>query len=410
MFVEKKYCRLCHGTSLERFFDLGEQPLANAFLPRDKFAEEKFYPLCVARCTNADCGFVQLAHVVDPAELFADYVYVSSTSPVFERHFKEYAQNMAQRVALKGALTLDIGSNDGVLLKPLKELGALALGVDPASAIAKRASDAGLETLPEYFTEAFAKKLEAKRGKAKLITANNVFAHIDDLDNVIAGVLTLLADDGLFVIEAPYLLDYLEKKLFDTTYHEHLSYLALRPLQRFFKRHFMRIVDAERVDTHGGSIRIMSAHQNAPFAETPTINAMIRDEEQGGLFAAETYKEFAKKVFENRTILRALIEKLKQEGKKIAGYGAPAKGNTLLNFINIGTELEYIIDDNPLKQDLYSPGMHVPIVSGEHLVQNPPDYLLILAWNFAESIIEKNLIFQEQGGKFIIPVPTARIV
>ncbi len=411
MFVEKKSCRLCHGEKLEPFLDLGEQPLANAFLKREHFALERRYPLCVARCLSSGCGFVQLQHVVDPDELFSDYVYVSSTSPLFVKHFEDYADKMAERLDLKGVLTLDIGSNDGVLVKPLKNLGARALGVDPAAAIAKRASEAGLETIQGYFTENFARKLKAKRGEAKLITANNVFAHIDDLDDVALGVRALLSRDGLFVIEAPYLVDYLEKRLFDTTYHEHLSYIALRPLSAFFQRHEMHIVDVEKVETHGGSVRIMAAHKDSQFAESLAVDSMIREEEAKGLFRKETYDSFSRAVAENKKSLVALLADLKKKGKKIAGYGAPAKGNTLLNFMGIGPEvLEYIVDDNPLKQGLYSPGMHIPIESEGALRSNPPDFLLILAWNFAPSIMEKNKDFKARGGTFIIPVPTPTIV
>ncbi len=411
MFVEKKTCRLCHGTKLEAFLDVGEQPQANGFLAQKDFDREKYYPLCLMRCTNPDCGFVQLAHVVDPEILFSSYVYVSSTSPVFVKHFEEYAKSMVKRLDLSGALTLDIGSNDGVLLKPLKELGARALGIDPAEAIAREANEQGLETIVGYFGERFAKELVAKRGKAKLITANNVFAHIDDLDDVVLGVVTLLADDGLFVIEAPYLLDYLEKRLVDTTYHEHLSYLAVRPLQAFFKRHGMRIVDVEKVDTHGGSVRIMVAHQNAPLKETAVVGKMIGEEEAKGLDKPEVYQQFARDALENKRALRELLTGIKARGKKIAGYGAPAKGNTLLNFMQIGPDvLDYIVDDNPLKQGLYTPGMHIPVVSGTKLTESPPDYLLILAWNFAPSIIEKNGDFKKRGGEFIVPVPKPHIV
>ena len=411
MFVEKKTCRLCGKGPLEKFFNLGLQPLANAFLAQEHFEKEKQYPLCVARCTNSVCGFVQLAYVVNPDELFSDYVYVSSTSPAFVRHFEEYASDMDRRVGLKGALTLDIGSNDGVLLKPLKALGARALGVDPAAAIAKRATESGLETIVGYFTEKFAKELKAARGEAKLITANNVFAHIDDLDDVMRGVQALLSRDGLFVIEAPYLVDYLEKKLFDTTYHEHLSYLSLRPLQLFFKKFGMHIVDVECVDTHGGSMRIMVAPDGSRFAESPTVAKLISEEETKGLYNPETYQKFTLQVFKNREALRTLLGGLKKEGKTIAGYGAPAKGNTLLNFMQVGTEtLDYIVDENPLKQGLFSPGMHVPIVPASHMESHRPDYLLILAWNFAPSIMEKNKAFKDAGGQFIIPVPEAQIV
>lgn len=411
MVSEKKECRLCKGTSLQTFLDLGMQPPANAFLKKEDFEKETFYPLAVARCTLPACGFVQLAHVVDPETLFADYVYVSSTSPVFVKHFEDYASAMHARLNLKDALTLDIGSNDGVLVKPLKALGAKALGIDPATKIAEKATSEGIETIAGFFSETFANSLAEKRGRAKLITANNVFAHIDDLDEVMRGVHALLSIDGLFVIEAPYLLDFLEKKLFDTVYHEHLSYLAIRPLQAFFERFEMRIVDVVHVDTHGGSVEIMVAHKDSAFVVSPVVNAMIDTEVEKGLNSAAVYETFAKEVLANKSALTKMLSDLKHAGKKIAGYGAPAKGNTLLNFMQIGPEtLDYIVDDSPLKQGLFTPGTHIPVVSSGIILETPPDYLFILAWNFAESIMKKNETFREGGGKFIIPVPNPSIV
>ncbi len=409
--VEKKICRLCKSAALEPFLDLGEQPPANSFLKPEDFKSEVSFPLAVKRCTETNCGFVQLAHVVDPEILFANYVYVSSTSPVFVRHFEEYAQAMHERLNLKGALTLDIGSNDGVLVRPLKNLGAKALGVDPAKMIAEQATASGCETIHGYFSESFAKELAAKRTKAKLITANNVFAHIDDLDDVTLGVKALLAQDGLFAIEAPYLVDFIEKKLFDTVYHEHLSYLALRPLEAFFKRYDMRIVDVERVNTHGGSVRILVAHQDSPFTKTSTVDEMIKYEEKIGLHTPAIYRQFSDEVLKNKEALHSLLGALKKEGKKIAGYGAPAKGNTLLNFVQIDSQtLDYIVDDSPLKQGLFTPGTHIPVRGSAALTETPPDYLFILAWNFAESIMKKNDVFVQNGGKFIIPVPTPSII
>jgi SAM-dependent methyltransferase len=393
---------------LQKVLDLGKQPLANAFLKEANLKKEKQYPLCVMRCTNSACGFLQLRHVVDPDTLFGDYVYVSSTSPVFVQHFEEYAASMNKRLGLSGAFTLDIGSNDGVLVKPLKELGAKALGIDPARAIAKKATAEGFETIVGYFDEKFAQDLAKKRGKAKLITANNVFAHIDDLAEVVRGVRALLSKDGLFVIEAQYVVDFLEKNLFDMTYHEHVSYLGVRPLQAFFKKFGLQIVDVEHVDTHGGSVRIMVAHDDSAFKEQSIVKKMIRDEEKR---VVPLCKKFAKAVVANKKVLRTMLAKFKQQGKKIAAYGAPAKGNTLLNYMQLGREsLEYIVEDNPLKLGLVSPGMHIPVVSNSVLKTSPPDYLLILAWNFAQPIIEKNKEFASRGGKFIVPMPKPTIV
>ncbi len=411
MFIRKTTCRFCRGEVLKPVLDLGRQPPANAFLKMEDFEREAAYPLCVVRCMHEECGAIQLQDVVDPDILFRDYLYVSSTSPVFVQHFESYAERMHERLNLADALTVDIGSNDGILVKPLKALGAKALGVDPARDIAAKATAAGIETRADYFGERCATELLKERGAAKLITANNVFAHIDDLDDVVRGVRVLLSRDGLFTIEAPYLKDFLEKKLFDTVYHEHLSYLAIRPLVRFFGLHGMRIVDVEKVNTHGGSIRVMVAHQDSSFTVAPIVEEMISDEVHAGLYEHRTYEKFADEVNENKRVLLELLATLKREDKKIVGYGAPAKGNTLLNFMEIGPEtLDYIVDDSPLKQGLYTPGTHIPVQSAQALIDTPPDYIFILAWNFAQPIMEKNRAFRERGGKFIIPVPTPAII
>lgn len=408
MVTPNSSCRLCKSTEIELFLDLGAQPPANNFLRSEQLGEEEYYPLRVGLCKR--CAFVQLLDVVDPDTLFRNYLYVSSTSPVFVRHFEEYARFIDDRFDVREQLIVDIGSNDGVLLAPFKALGAKVLGIDPARAIAERATQGGLETLPEYFTGVLAEEVVKKYGSAKAITMNNAFAHVDDLDEIMRGVAALLADDGVFVIEAPYLVTLLEKKLFDTVYHEHLSYIAITPLVPFFAKWGMEIVDVEDVSSHGGSVRIMVMRRGKRSIDDH-VARHIEEERVKGLSDIATYKKFADEVLENRRALRELLGRIRSEGKRVAGYGAPAKGNTLLNFMKIGREtLDYIVDDSPLKQGLLTPGMHIPVVSSERLAENPPEYLLILAWNFAEPIMGKNKAFKESGGKFIIPVPNPAIV
>ncbi|WP_433928927.1 class I SAM-dependent methyltransferase [Sorangium cellulosum] len=411
MLTEKRRCRLCKGARLDTFLDLGEQPPANAFLREEDLASERRFPLSVARC--ADCAFVQLRHAVDPDLLFREYVYVSSTSPSFVRHFERYARAMDERLGLSGAVTLDIGSNDGVLVRPLRALGAEAYGVDPAAAIAGRAAAQGAPTVVGYFTEAFARRFADERGKAKLITANNVFAHIDDLDDIARGVKALLREDGLFVIEAPYLVDLLEQRLFDTVYHEHLSYLSVAPLVPFFQRFGLALVDVGHEPVHGGSLRLFVAHAGARAfpSSAPSVAERVAREGASGLGDVATFRRFAGAVEENKRALVELLAALRAAGKRVAGYGAPAKGNTLLNHFGIGPEtLDYIVDDNPLKQGLYTPGMHIPVVSALELERRRPDHLLILAWNFAQPVMESQRAFAERGGKFIVPVPTPTVI
>jgi len=403
-------CRVCDSTKLKLFLDLGAQPPANSFLKKEQFGDEASFPLRVAFCES--CGFVQLADIVDPDILFRNYVYVSSTSPSFVKHFEEYANDIVNTVGgADGALAVDIGSNDGILLKPLRALGAKVLGIDPATAIAKKATAEGIETWPEYFGETLAQKIVGERGNAKLITANNVFAHIHDLNNVVRGVKILLSQDGAFVIEAPDLLVFLRDKLFDTVYHEHVSYISVTPLVSFFARHGLRIFDVKSVSTHGGSLRIFVGHDDAPHQSTDQLRNRLEQEQKERLGEFATFEHFAADVQTIKKDLLLLLTAIKKEGKLIAGYGAPAKGNTLLNYVGIGQDLvDFIVDDSPPKQGLFTPGMHIPVVPAAHLDTNQPDYLLILAWNFAEAIMKKNELFTLKGGRFIVPVPVPRIV
>lgn len=416
--THKESCRVCGGEDLAKVLSLGPTPLANAFLEKSetRFAET-YYPLDAHLCR--DCGLLQLLDVVSPKILFKDYVYVSSTSPVFVAHFRDFAENAFSRFSLgRDSLVVDIGSNDGILLKPFKEIGARVLGVEPDVAIARLANKAGIRSVVEFFTPKVARAIVLKEGRAALVTATNVFAHIDDIHAVAKGVKTLLKPEGVFMLEVPYLADFLEKNLFDTVYHEHLSYFSLSALDVFFKRAGMSIIDAERVQSHGGSLRVFAQKRGLSRIQTQ-INAdakmrverLLRREKEQKLRDVKTFERYNLRILENRARLLSLLSSLKQRGKRIAGYGAPAKGNTLLNFFSIGLELlDYIVDDSPFKQGKHTPGKRIPVVSSKRLAADPPDYLLILAWNFAPSIIAKNEAFRKRGGKFIIPVPRPQIV
>ncbi|KKQ38814.1 MAG: NDP-hexose 3-C-methyltransferase [Candidatus Roizmanbacteria bacterium GW2011_GWA2_37_7] len=406
-----KKCRVCKNTHLTKVFTLGPTPLANAFLTEKQIDEpESFYPLDVYFCQN--CSFVQLGHVVSPEILFKDYVYVSSTSPVFVNHFKNFAKEIVTQFSLNNkALVIDIGSNDGILLKPFLALGTRVLGIEPASHIAKEAEKQGIETIDEFFSVALAKNIVKKKGKAKVVTANNVFAHIHDLDEVIKGLDVLLDDEGVFITESPYLIDFLKKRYFDLVYHEHLSYWSLSSLMTLFKRFDMEVFDIQKVDVHGGTIRTFIKRKKAHFAVSKNVDKFLQKEKKSKLKNIETYQNFSKKILENRRKLIGLLTKLKLYGKRIVGYGAPAKGNTLLNYFKIGPEiLDYIVEDSHLKVGLYTPGTHIPIVSSKQLQKDNPDYVFILAWNFAPSIQKKLAWFKKRGKKFIIPVPQPKIV
>jgi len=406
-----KECRVCKKKQLKKVLTLGPTPLANAFLTEKQIDEpESFYPLDVYFCLQ--CHFIQLGHVVSPEILFKNYLYVSSTSPVFVNHFRSFAQDIVSRFSLNSkSLVIDIGSNDGILLKPFLALGTRVLGIEPASHIAKQAKKEGIDTIDEFFSVTLAKKIVKKKGRAKIITANNVFAHIHDLDEVIKGLDVLLDDDGIFITESPYLIDFLKKRYFDLVYHEHLSYWSLSSLMKLFKRFNMEVFDIQKVDAHGGSIRTFVKRKKAHFTISKNVTRFLQKEKEAELEKIETYQNYAKKIMENRRKLIGLLTKLKLQGKRIVGYGAPAKGNTLLNYFKIGPDiLDYIVEDSPLKVGLYTPGTHIPIVSSATLQKDNPDYVFILAWNFAKSIQKKLTWFQKRGKKFIIPVPRPKIV
>lgn len=405
------FCRMCKGKNLKKVISLAPTPPANAFLTKDELKKkEPFFPLEVNFCE--DCGQLQLTHVVSPELLFRNYVYVSSTSPVFVAHFKEYANDLAKRFKLNSkSIVLDIGSNDGILLRPLKEMGVKVLGVDPAVKIAKKATADGINTIPDFLDTVLAKKIIKKYGYADVVCANNAFAHINDLDEIVKSVKILTDKNGVFVIEFPYLIDLIEKNYFDLIYHEHLSYFSIRSLQALFKRFEMEIFDAKKVSSHGGSLRVYVQKKGGNKKISPEVNKFLTLEMELGLNKIETYKKYAKKIEENKKKLMNLLEKLKIHGKTIVGYGAPAKGNTLLNYFKIGPKiLDYIVDDSVYKQGLYTPGTHILVVASSQLSKTGPDYILILAWNFADSIINKLVDFKKTNGHFIVPVPQATII
>lgn len=397
-------CRLCKSKRLKRILDFGSTPPANAFLKKSQLEKkEDFFPLVVNFCT--DCGQLQLSHVVNPEILFRHYVWVSSTSKVTVTHFEEYARSVFKELKMKkGDLVVEMGSNDGVLLKPFKALGAQVLGVDPARNVAQRASREGIPTLPHFFTTNIAKRIVKKYGKATVVCANNVFAHINNLDDIMHAVGELLNPDGAFIIEAPYNIDLVEKNLFDIVYHEHLSYLSIRPLDRFFKRFGMRIFDVIKTPVHGGSVRIFVAFDGAKHRTKKSVQQFVDLEKQKKLHDIDTYRRFASQIKKKRAALSNLLRNIKKQNKRIAGYGAPAKSTTLLHHFNIGKEtLEFIVDDSPYKQGLFTPGKHIPVVATDELYQKKPDYVLILAWNFADSIKKMHKRYTDLGGRFIVP-------
>ena len=404
-------CRLCLSTRVDKVLSLASTPPANELLVRSEDArtQEKF-PLDLYFCN--DCYHLQLLNVVSPERLFNNYVYVSGTTASFREHFQNYASQIIKEYSIEAdSLIVDIGSNDGTLLSSFKSSGMRVQGVDPATEIAANASVNGIDTIAEFFTTEIAQKIKVSKGTAKVVVANNVFAHIDNLHEILEGIDILLEADGILVIEVSYLKDVIEKTLFDTIYHEHLDYHSVGPLKSFFNNCRFGIIDVAAIDSHGGSIRMVAQKISGKYEERPSVASFIAEEVSSGLFSAETFRSFEYKISRVGNDLQKLISSIKDTGKSIAGYGLPAKATTLMHQFNIGSDaIDYVVDDSPLKQGLYSPGYGIPIVNSQRLETDTPDYIIVLAWNFAQSIIENLNWFLEQGGTIIVPLPEIKIV
>ncbi len=403
-------CRTCQSKNLHLYLPLGDQALANSFLTKEQLEDvEATYPLEVFYC--GDCFHSQLGYTVDPDEMFRNYLWVSGTSDEIPVHFEKYADEVYERFMKDGDLVVEAASNDGTLLKAFKKYDVRILGVDPARNIAEIAEkENGVPTMAEYFNVENAKKIVEEHGHAAAVIANNVFAHVDDLGGFTDAAYTILKDDGIFTIESPHALDFLKKNEFDTVYHEHISYLSLTALAPFFERHKMRLFDVQQTAVHGGSIRMyVSKDMSKPISES--LKDLLQQEEDAGVSDPATYEQFGKNIAELKTEIVDMLTKLKKEGKTIAGYGASAKGQTLLQYCGIGTDiLEYVADKAPLKQGRYTPGTHIPIVHTDAIKKNPTDYLFILAWNFADEIMSQQADYAGGGGQFIVPVPHPRII
>lgn len=410
-FRHRNTCRLCDSKDLVLVFELEPTPPANAFVGKDELHRtQTVFPLNVYFCRN--CFHVQLLDIVNPKELFENYVYVSGTSPVFVKHFEEYSKFIISNYLHEdSSFVIDIGSNDGTLLEFFRNAGYRVLGVDPAKEIAASATKKGIETLPLFFNEDVAKMIQTRYGLASVITANNVFAHIDDLSGFITNIRNLLTRDGVFVFEVSYLVDVIEKTLFDMTYHEHLSYHSVIPLVSFFRDHDMELVEVIRVNTHGGSLRGIVQLKDGPYKISKSVENAIKLEKEMKLDREITFQQFATKINELKRNFQSFITDLKAKGNTIAAYGAPAKSTTLMYHFGIDNSIiDFIVDDSPLKQGLYSPGKHIPVLAPETLYQKKPNYLIILAWNFAESIMKKHEKFRNEIGHFIVPLPSLVVI
>jgi len=399
-------CRVCTSRPLTPFLDLGQTALANSFVkPGQSFANEPKFPLRVVLCEA--CGCVQIDEEVPPEILFKDYIYVSGTSDLIFKHATWLASEFTSRYTLgSSSLVVEAASNDGTVLKAFKQKGVKTLGVEPAENIAARANAEGIETVADFFNAATAENVRAKHGPAKFFLARHVLAHVADLHGFVKGISVLLDKDGVSAVEMPYLLPFHDKLEYDTVYHEHLCYFSVRVLKTLFERFGMELINVDEVAIHGGSIVVSAQLTGGPRKPQPSVERMLKIEEERGLHEIAPWKTFATKVAEQKRGLLAELDALKKAGKRIAGYGAPAKGNTLLAYCGIGTErLDFIVDKSPYKQNFLTPGHHIPVFAPEKLLQEQPDVVLILAWNFAPEIVIQQAEYKKRGGKFLVPIP-----
>ncbi|MBW1600582.1 class I SAM-dependent methyltransferase [Streptomyces sp. JJ66] len=398
-------CRVCGAGEWQEVISFGRVPLANGFLePAATYPDEPAYPLEVVSCRS--CRLLSLTAVVDPQVLYRTYSYVTSDSETMARHLREVVRLLRDRFALPAnALVVELGSNTGDQLLAFRAAGARVVGVDPARNLAAIAEDRGVPTVPEYFDSATARAVADEHGKAALILGRHVFAHIDDLADVLAGVRELLAEDGVFTVEVPYAVDLLEGLAFDTIYHEHLSYFLISTLDTLFARHGLRTLHVERLAVHGGSVLVSAGHAEGPWPTGRGVGELIERERSGGLFDDAAYTEFAARVRDTCARLSNLVRRLTSDGRTVAAYGASAKGTTLLNVCGLSSEeIAFCTDTTPQKQGRVTPGTHIPVLAPE-AVTAPPDYYLLLAWNYAEEIMRKESDYLRAGGGFVVPVP-----
>lgn len=408
--MNKKYCRFCGKEIKHNFIDLGLSPLSNSYIKKEKFGcSQRFFPLNVGVCEN--CFLVQTTGEYDtPEEIFSDYAYFSSFSSSWLKHAEDYVDFVTEKYNLSTkSFVVEIASNDGYLLQYFKEKNIPVLGIEPAHNVANVAKkEKGIPTVSEFFTSNLAHELVKKKKKADLIIGNNVLAHVPNINDFVEGIKILLSQDGFVTMEFPHLLQLINNNQFDTIYHEHFSYLSFSVVQRVFKAHNLKLFDVQELPTHGGSLRIFTCHEDCQsFGISDSVSKMLIKEEKANFNSIEGYLSFdksAKKV--KRDLLSKLIS-IKESGKTIIGYGAAAKGNTLLNYCGIRQDfLDYVVDKSPYKQDTYLPGSCIPVYSPEKIKETKPDYILILPWNLRNEISKELSYVKEWKCKFIVAIPT----
>jgi SAM-dependent methyltransferase len=406
----KARCRFCNGP-LHPFVDLGMSPLCESFLAAHEVnAMEPFYPLNVRVC--GECFLAQVEEYVAPERIFREYAYFSSYAQSWLEHARRYVAMAIERFELdRSSRIVELASNDGYLLQFFVERGFSVLGIDPAENVAKAAEARGVPTLTRFFGRALAQEMLREHRSADLVIGNNVLAQVPDLNDFVAGIAMILKPGGVVTIEFPHLLRLMQENQFDTIYHEHFSYFSLLTARRILKEHGLRIFDVEELWTHGGSLRLFACHEaNAARATAASVAAIVARETEAGLDDLGTYAAFAERVRETKRKLLDFLIAAKRAGKSVVGYGAPGKGNTLLNYCGIRTDfLDYTVDRNPYKHGKFLPGTHIPVLPPERVTETRPDYLLILPWNFKDEIMEQMAFIRTWGGKFVVPIPEVTV-
>jgi SAM-dependent methyltransferase len=409
--TRKSTCRLCGSSSLELAVPILPSAIGDAFVSKAHLQEEQgIYPLACYLCL--ECGHLQNLEVVDPEILFREYTYRTSVSMGLVEHFRKYAESVVSGLAIpKDSLVVEIGSNDGSLLKAFKAEGMRVQGIDPAREIANTATREGVPTIPEFFTSKIAEQIKVKKGPAALFCANNVFAHIDNLSNVVTGIRTLLAPDGAFVFEVSYIVDMIDNLVFDTIYHEHVSHHALQPMETFLKRHDMTLFDVMRTGTKGGSIRAFAQPlSTGKRPKSDQLKTLLAEEERRGITRMPIYRDWFAAIESRKQQVLAYLDAAISAGKTVAAYGASTTTTTLLYHFELTSRISFIVDDNTLKQGLFSPGAHIPVLPSAELATRKPDIVVILAWIYADPIISRNADYIRNGGTFLVPLPVAKTI
>jgi 2-polyprenyl-3-methyl-5-hydroxy-6-metoxy-1,4-benzoquinol methylase len=404
-------CRLCDAKVSRTFVDLGMSPLCESYVPEEKLdAMEAFYPLHVRICDN--CLLVQLPAYVAGEDIFSDYAYFSSYSDSWVAHAKRYADAMISRLDLHaGSLVTEVASNDGYLLQHFHAAGIPVLGVEPAANVAAAARGRGIRTEVEFLGPATGRQIAERHGRADIVAANNVFAHVPDIRGFAVGLRALVKDTGVVTLEFPHLLRLIERRQYDTIYHEHYSYLSLLTASRALALAGLRVIDVDQLETHGGSLRVYAQPDLCAGEPSSRVKAVLDEEETFGLHGVAGHEGFARQVLKIKSDLLAFLLKAAADGLTVAGYGAPGKGNTLLNHCGIRSDLlRYTVDRSPVKQGKFLPGTHIPIYAPERLAETKPDYVLVLPWNLRAEITEQLDYVREWGGRLIFPIPELEVI